>query len=101
MLKRSRFKRRIIITVKQICYTHQHNKLQRFQKPDNFSLWNLAQEIHTGRIFSPIVGGLYVLYVPLMGISTTLVLMTGVWLRLKMGKRKRFIKERIAADDSR
>lgn len=78
-----------------------HPEMPAALKFQPFSLWNLAQEIHTGRIFSPIVGGLYVLYVPLMGISTTLVLMTGVWLRLKMGKRKRFIKERIAADDSR
>jgi hypothetical protein len=52
------------------------------------SLWNLSQEIHTGRIFSPLVGNLYILYVPLTGLSTIVVLITGLWMWLKMRKRK-------------
>ncbi|MGV8120528.1 MAG: PepSY domain-containing protein [Candidatus Xenobiia bacterium LiM19] len=50
------------------------------------ALWNFSQEIHTGRIFSPLVGNLYILYVPLTGLSTIVVLITGLWMRLK--KRK-------------
>lgn len=62
-----------------------------------FSLWNLSQEVHTGRIFSPIVGGLYILYVPLMGIATMLVLITGVWIWLTMRRKKRGVKNSQAA----
>ena len=49
------------------------------------SLWNLALEIHTGRIFSPLVGNFYILYVPLTGISALVVLITGflIWWRKK------------------
>lgn len=51
------------------------------------SLWNLSLEVHTGRIFSVILGDFYILYVPLMGLTTLLVLITGIWLWLKMRKR--------------
>lgn len=48
-----------------------------------FSLWNLSQEIHTGRILSPVIGSLYILYVPLMGLATLLVIITGIWIWLR------------------
>lgn len=51
------------------------------------SLWNLSLEVHTGRIFSVILGNFYILYVPLMGLTTLLILITGVWLWIKMKKR--------------
>jgi len=66
----------------------------RFQP---FSLWNLSQEVHTGRIFSPIAGGLYILYVPLMGIGTMLSLITGLLIWLKMRRKKRGLKDSQAA----
>jgi PepSY-associated TM region len=47
------------------------------------SLWNLCLEIHTGRIFQFIFGPLYILYIPLMGISIILILITGLILWLK------------------
>lgn len=53
------------------------------------SLWNLALEVHTGRIFSVILGDFYILYVPLMGLTTLLILITGFWLWLKQQKRKK------------
>lgn len=34
-----------------------------------FPLWNLAQEFHTCRIYSPIISSFYILIVPLAGIS--------------------------------
>ena len=45
------------------------------------SLWNAALEIHTGRIFENLVGPLYLLYVPLMGLAVLIVLISGfmVW----------------------
>jgi uncharacterized iron-regulated membrane protein len=45
------------------------------------SLWNLALEVHTGRIFEPILGMFYILYVPLAGICILVVLISGffVW----------------------
>lgn len=45
------------------------------------SLWNVALELHTGRIFEHLVGMFYILYVPLAGICILLVLISGflVW----------------------
>jgi len=45
------------------------------------SLWNAALEIHTGRIFEHLVGPLYLLYVPLIGLTVLIVLISGflVW----------------------
>ena len=45
------------------------------------SLWNVALEMHTGRIFEHLVGSLYLLYVPFAGICILLVLISGffVW----------------------
>lgn len=53
------------------------------------SLWNLALEIHTGRIFSVFLGDFYILYVPLMGMATLTILITGFLMWNKSGKRKR------------
>lgn len=52
------------------------------------SLWNLSLEIHTGRIFEPILGMFYILYVPLAGICILVVLISGllIWW---MGYRKK------------
>jgi hypothetical protein len=44
------------------------------------SLWNLSLEIHTGRIFEPILGMLYILYVPLAGICILIVLISGFFI---------------------
>lgn len=41
------------------------------------SLWNLALEIHTGRIFQPALGGFYILVVPLIGLMTLIILVSG------------------------
>lgn len=53
------------------------------------SLWNLALEVHTGRIFFPLVGNFYILYVPLTGISALIVLITGFWIWWRKKRRKR------------
>jgi uncharacterized iron-regulated membrane protein len=50
------------------------------------SLWNAALEVHTGRIFEHLVGPLYLLYVPLVGLAVLVVLISGFiiwWLAYK------------------
>jgi hypothetical protein len=51
------------------------------------SLWNLSLEIHTGRIFEPILGLFYMLYVPLAGLCILIVLISGFFIWW-MGYRK-------------
>lgn len=41
------------------------------------SLWNLALEFHTARYYSFIFGSLYILFIPLFGISMLSILITG------------------------
>ena len=47
------------------------------------SLWNVALEIHTGRIYQSIIGDFYVLIVPLTGLFVLFILISGfiVWLK--------------------
>jgi hypothetical protein len=61
------------------------------------SLWNLALEVHTGRIFFPLVGNFYILFVPLTGISTLVVLISGliIWWRKRRRKKIAFPGENI------
>ena len=49
-------------------------------KKSPISLWNLSQEIHTGRIFEPLLGMFYILYVPLAGICILIVLISGFFI---------------------
>ena len=70
------------------------NGLQRFAPlPKNIrntpmSLWNVALEIHTGRIYQSIIGDFYVLIVPLTGLFVLFILISGfiVWLKLRKNK---------------
>jgi hypothetical protein len=55
------------------------------------SLWNAALEVHTGRVFEPLVGPFYLLYVPLVGLSILIVLISGFmiwWLAYRKSKNK-------------
>jgi hypothetical protein len=47
------------------------------------SLWSVALEIHTGRIFNFLIGGLYILIVPLAGLTGVTVVTAGylLWRR--------------------
>jgi hypothetical protein len=59
------------------------------------SLWNASLEVHTGRIFEPLLGSMYILVVPVTGLFTLFILITGFfswWL----AKRK---KEKISVPD--
>jgi len=52
------------------------------------SLWNAALEVHTGRVFEHLIGPFYLLYVPIVGLTILVVLISGflVWW---MGYRRR------------
>ncbi|HAH24667.1 MAG TPA: peptidase [Prolixibacteraceae bacterium] len=55
------------------------------------SLWNLSLEVHTGRIFEPLLGMFYILYVPLAGICILIVLISGFfiwWIGYRKSKPK-------------
>ena len=54
------------------------------------SWWNFALEVHTGRIFKPLMGDFYVLLVPLMGIFGTILVISGliVWIKLYARKNR-------------
>jgi hypothetical protein len=50
------------------------------------SLWNTSLEIHTGRIFEPVLGPFYILVVPLVGLATMFILVSGFfawWLPMR------------------
>jgi hypothetical protein len=56
------------------------------------SLWNTCLEIHTGRIFEPVLGMLYILVVPLVGLATLFILVSGFfawWLPRRKKSRSR------------
>lgn len=52
----------------------------KIRKAAPMSLWNLALEIHTGRIFEHLVGSFYILFVPLAGICLIVVIVSGFFL---------------------
>lgn len=53
------------------------------------SLWNVALEVHTARIYGALIGDFYILIVPLAGLSLILILITGLWMYLKKFSKKR------------
>ena len=52
-------------------------------KNQPISLWNLALEFHTARIYSVFFGSLYILIVPIVGLLTLFILISGliVWFK--------------------
>ena len=51
------------------------------------SLWNLSLEIHTGRFFSSVLGDFYILLVPLSGLLSIMVVVSGYLLWRKKFKK--------------
>lgn len=54
-------------------------------KDAKISMWNVALEIHTGRIYQSLIGDFYVLIVPLTGLFVLFILISGfiVWLKTR------------------
>lgn len=57
-------------------------------KKSPISLWNTSQEIHTGRIWEFLLGPFYILIVPLTGLASVLILVTGFFAWLIPYRRK-------------
>jgi hypothetical protein len=55
------------------------------------SLWNLCLEIHTGRIFEPVLGPFYILVVPLVGLAMLFILISGFFAWWLPRRRRKFI----------
>lgn len=52
------------------------------------SLWNVSLEIHTGRIYASILGDFYILIVPLAGLTTIMVVISGYIIYRKRYRKK-------------
>ena len=50
-------------------------------KEQRISLWRMALEVHTARIYGSIIGGFYILLIPLLGIFILFILISGfiIW----------------------
>jgi len=53
------------------------------------SLWNVALEFHTARIYSVLIGDFYILIIPLAGLSILFILISGVYLYWVAYRKKR------------
>jgi hypothetical protein len=67
-----------------------------------FPLWNLAQEVHTCRIYSPLISVLYILIVPLAGIAMLLITITGIlmWFKKSGGQKSNEGTEKLKIQNS-
>lgn len=53
------------------------------------SLWNLSLEVHTGRIYSALIGDFYILIVPLSGLLMVFIVVSGFVVWYKRHRKKR------------
>ena len=54
----------------------------------NMPLWNVALEMHTARLLIPFIGDFYILFIPLFGLMTIIILISGVLLWVKKFNQK-------------
>jgi len=52
------------------------------------SLWNVALEFHTARIYKVLFGRLYILFIPLLGLFVLFILISGFLIWFKSRKKK-------------
>lgn len=64
-------------------------------KKSPMSLWNVALEVHTARFYKVILGNFYILIVPLTGMFTLLILISGIVLWFKYHRKSRSAKKHI------
>ncbi len=57
-------------------------------RESKMSLWNLSLEIHTGRFFQSVIGNFYILIVPLAGLASIMVVLSGYLLWRKRYRKK-------------
>jgi hypothetical protein len=51
------------------------------------SLWNLALEIHTARIYGVLIGDFYILLIPLFGLIVLFILVSGFYMYIKVYRK--------------
>jgi hypothetical protein len=61
---------------------------EEIRKASPMSLWNVALELHTGRVFEHLIGPFYILIVPIAGICILMVLISGFLLWWKVYRKK-------------
>jgi len=61
---------------------------EEIRKASPMSLWNVALELHTGRVFEHLIGPFYILIVPIAGICILIVLISGFLLWWKVYRKK-------------
>jgi hypothetical protein len=61
---------------------------EEIRKASPMSLWNVALELHTGRIFEHLIGPFYILIVPIAGICILIVFISGFLLWWKVYRKK-------------
>ncbi len=66
---------------------------ENVKKNSQISLWNVALEVHTGRIYKPLIGDFYVLIVPLVGLSLVFILVSGFIVWFKIHRKKKNINK--------
>lgn len=66
------------------------NMPEDFKQNPRLPLWNFMFELHNGRIFQDLIGGFYILLVPLGSILFFLLTVTGIydWIVLKLRKKE-------------
>jgi hypothetical protein len=57
-------------------------------KESKISVWNFSLELHTGRFFQFLIGGFYILIVPLTGLSGIIIVISGYLLYRKKYRNK-------------
>lgn len=57
--------------------------MPEFISDSRMPLWNVALEMHTARLLKPLISDFYILFIPLFGLSTILILISGIilWYR--------------------
>lgn len=70
---------------------HQHRfpPMPEEIKNQGISLWNFALELHTLRIFNALIGSFYILLIPLVGLCSIMVLISGYFYWRKKYRRKK------------
>ena len=62
---------------------------EKLSEEGDISLWNLALEVHTARIYSALLGDFYILIVPLAGLTTIIVVVSGYIIYRKRHRKYR------------
>ncbi|NPA37362.1 MAG: DUF1858 domain-containing protein [Chlorobi bacterium] len=63
------------------------------KKASPISLWNVALEVHTARIYQALIGPFYILIVPLSGLAVLFILISGFFVWYKRHRKAKYVPE--------